>query len=67
MKQNVHHIERVIRILAGIGLLAFVFVGPKTMWGLVGIIPLITGVMCWCPSYALLGISTCKASEKESA
>lgn len=67
MKQNVHNIERVIRIVVGIGLLALVFVGPKTMWGLIGIIPLITGAIGWCAPYALLGISTCKVSEKEPA
>jgi hypothetical protein len=60
MKQNVHNIERVIRILIGLGLISLVFIGPQTPWGWLGVIPLATGIIGWCPPYALLGISTCK-------
>ena len=60
MKQNVHNIERVIRILVGLGLISLVFVGPQTPWGWLGVIPLATGIIGWCPPYALLGINTCK-------
>lgn len=60
MKQNVHNIERVIRIIIGLGLVSLVFVGPQTPWGWLGVIPLATGIIGWCPPYALLGISTCK-------
>jgi hypothetical protein len=60
MKQNVHNIERVIRIIIGLGLISLVFVGPQTPWGWLGVIPLATGIIGWCPPYALLGISTCK-------
>ena len=60
MKQNVHNIERDIRILIGLGLISLVFVGPQTPWGWLGVIPLATGIIGWCPPYALLGISTCK-------
>ncbi len=60
MKQNVHNIERVIRILVGLGLISLVFVGPQTVWGWIGAVPLATGIMGWCPPYALLGISTCQ-------
>ncbi|VAX15038.1 hypothetical protein MNBD_NITROSPINAE04-1321 [hydrothermal vent metagenome] len=67
MKQNVHNIERVLRIIIGIGLLALVFVGPKTMWGLIGIVPLVTGAIGWCLPYAILGISTCKVSDNKPA
>ncbi len=63
MKQNVHNVERVIRIIVGIGLISLVFVGPQTMWGLVGIVPLVTGAIGWCIPYAILGISTCKVKE----
>ena len=59
--QNEHSVERVLRVLVGIGLLALVFVGPKTPWGYLGIIPLVTGLAGTCPAYTLLGISTCKA------
>jgi hypothetical protein len=58
--QNEHSVERVLRVLVGIGLLALVFVGPKTPWGYLGIIPLVTGLAGTCPLYTLLGISTCK-------
>jgi hypothetical protein len=59
MKKNVHTIERVVRIVAGLGILSLVFVGPKTAWGWLGLVPLATGVLGWCPPYALLGINTC--------
>jgi len=60
MKQNVHNIERVIRIIVGLGIMSLVFVGPQTNWGWLGAIPLITGIVGWCPPYAMLGISTCR-------
>jgi len=60
MKKNVGSIERVIRVIAGIAVLSFAFVGPQSPWAYLGIIPLATGLMGWCPAYALLGISTCK-------
>lgn len=53
-----HPVERVIRVLIGIGLLSIVFVGPKTPWGWIGIVPLVTGLTGLCPLYTLLGIST---------
>jgi hypothetical protein len=54
-----HPAERVIRVLVGLGLLSLVFVGPKTPWGWIGLIPLLTGVSGLCPLYTVLGISTC--------
>lgn len=56
---NEHNLERVVRVLLGIGLLSLVFVGPKTLWGLIGIVPLATGLIGSCPLYTVLGISTC--------
>lgn len=68
--KNVGNIERIIRIVAGLGILSLAFVGPQNPWGYIGIIPLLTGLIGWCPPYALFGISTCakkgcKASEKK--
>lgn len=60
MKQNIHNIERVIRVVLGLVILSLIFVGPKSLWGLVGILPILTGLIGWCPPYQLLGISTCK-------
>lgn len=59
MKQNVGTIDRAIRAIAGIGLISLVFVGPQTVWGWIGVVPLATAVIGWCPPYALLGINTC--------
>jgi hypothetical protein len=59
MKQNIHNIERVIRVIVGLGLISLVFVGPQTVWGWIGVVPLATGIIGWCPPYAMLGISTC--------
>ena len=60
MQQNIHNIERIIRVLLGIIILSLVFIGPKSWWGLIGILPILTGLSGWCPPYQLLGISTCK-------
>ena len=60
MKKNISSIERFIRVAAGIAILSLAFVGPRSPWAYLGIIPLATGLMGWCPPYALLGVSTCK-------
>jgi hypothetical protein len=62
MKANVGNIDRALRIVLGLVLLSLVVVGPKTLWGLVGLVPLATGLMRFCPVYPLLGISTCPRS-----
>ena len=64
MKKNVGSLDRGLRILVGLGLLSLVLIGPKTIWGLVGLLPLLTGLIGWCPPYHLLGISTCGKCEK---
>ena len=56
---NIHPIERVVRGLVGLGVLSLVVVGPKSLWGLLGLIPLATAVTGWCPPYFWLGIDTC--------
>lgn len=57
--RNEHDVERVLRVVLGLALLSLVFIGPQTMWGLIGIVPLVTGLTGICPLYSLLGISTC--------
>lgn len=57
---NVGNLDRAARIIIGIILIAMVFVGPKVTWGWIGLIPLLTGLIRWCPAYRLVGISTCK-------
>jgi hypothetical protein len=61
--RNVHPIERAVRVVLGIGLLSLVVVGPQTLWGLVGLIPLATGLVGSCPVYSLFGFSTCPAQK----
>ncbi len=61
MKKNIGSTERVIRVLAGLGIVSMAIVGPHSPWAFLGIIPLATGLIGWCPPYALLGISTCKS------
>lgn len=59
MSPNIGNTERIIRAIVGIALIAIVFVGPQTPWGWLGVIPLATALLGWCPPYALLGINTC--------
>ncbi|HHO49893.1 MAG TPA: DUF2892 domain-containing protein [Deltaproteobacteria bacterium] len=61
MPNNEHPIERVVRVVLGLGLLSLLVVGPVPGWGLVGLIgvvPLATGAIGSCPIYTVLGIST---------
>jgi len=61
MTANVGTVDRVIRIVAGLVILSLVFLaeGPQRWWGLVGFVPLLTGIVRFCPGYALFGWSTC--------
>lgn len=52
--------DRAFRILIGLGLLSLVLYGPKTQWGLIGIVPFVTGLFGYCPLYAIFGFKTCK-------
>lgn len=62
MKANVGGIDKIMRVVLGLVLIAMVFVGPQTPWGWLGVIFLATGLLNFCPLYPLLGISTCKKS-----
>lgn len=66
MKKNVHPMERGARIVVGLVLVALAFVGPANKWFLLGVIPLLTGLVGWCPPYQLLGIDTnnCQSCKK---
>ena len=57
--RNVGSHDRTLRIVVGLVLIALVFVGPKTAWGWIGLIPLLTGLLRTCPAYSLLGVNTC--------
>jgi hypothetical protein len=56
MQKNVGTIDRVLRVVLGVVLLVLVYAGPARWWGLVGLIPLATGLVSFCPLYTLLGI-----------
>lgn len=62
MKKNVHPKERVVRVILGLGLSSLAFWGPSNLWFLLGLIPVATGLIGWCPPYAILGIDTCKSA-----
>ena len=62
MSKNVGATDRIVRIVAGVGILSLAFVGPHTTWGYIGLIPLVTGLIGWCPAYRLFGIRTCAKS-----
>lgn len=61
MTINEGTLDRVIRVVAGLAIISLVFIGPKTPWAWFGLVPLLTGVVGFCPAYALLGIRTCPA------
>lgn len=60
--KNVGNLDRALRVILGLGLLSLVFVGPQTLWGLVGIVPLATAAIGFCPVYRLFGIRTCRVA-----
>jgi hypothetical protein len=59
MIKNVGSLDRGLRLALGIGLLAMAFTGPRTAWGYLGFIPLLTGALGTCPLYSLLKLNTC--------
>ncbi len=58
-KSNVGGMDRLLRIVGGLVLIALVFVGPKTPWGWIGLVPLLTGLLRTCPLYSLIGLNSC--------
>lgn len=66
MQSNVGTIDRILRIIVGAALIALVFVGPKTAWGWIGVIPLATAFIGYCPAYRLLGICTVAKKNKQA-
>ena len=59
MERNVGGVDRILRVIVGLGLVSLVFVGPQTQWGWVGLIPLLSALVGFCPAYRVLGMSTC--------
>lgn len=61
MTRNVGSIDRIIRLVLGLGLVG-VGVFAETWWGLIGLVPLLTGLVNWCPLYSLFGLSTFRSA-----
>lgn len=59
MKLNEGAVDRILRVLVGVAVLSLVFIGPKTPWAWLGVVPLLTGLIGFCPLYAILGVNTC--------
>ncbi len=59
MKANVGGIDRVLRIVAGIVLIALTLMNVIGLWGWIGVVPLVTGLFRFCPAYSLFGMNTC--------
>lgn len=59
MSRNEGTIDRALRVVAGLAILSLVFIGPQTPWAWIGLVPLITGLVGFCPLYRVLGINTC--------
>lgn len=66
LPSNESSLDRGIRVALGLGLLALTVIGPQTLWGLVGIVPLATGLLGSCPIYTMLGISSCPVKSKST-
>lgn len=64
MKNNIGQVDKVIRIILGIAIIA-VGLATQSWWGLVGIVPLFTAFIGWCPAYLPFNISTCKTENKK--
>ncbi len=62
MGKNMGGVDRVLRLIVGVVLLSLVFIGPQTPWGWVGLIPLVTAAIGWCPLYTMLGTKTTKTA-----
>jgi hypothetical protein len=66
MFKNVGGVDRVLRIVVGVALIALAATGTIGVWGWIGVVPLATGLIGWCPAYLPFGIKTCHvASEKK--
>lgn len=63
MKANVGGIDKILRIVAGLVLIGLTLGNVIGVWGWIGVVPLVTGLMNWCPIYPLLGLSTCKKKD----
>jgi hypothetical protein len=64
MKSNVGGIDRILRLVIGLALIAGAATGTIGAWGYIGIVPILTGSLGWCPAYLPFGFSTCKTPDR---
>ena len=64
LPKNEGTVDRAVRVIAGIAIVSLAFVGPKTPWGYLGLLPIVTGLLCSCPAYTLFGLSTCPMKKR---
>jgi hypothetical protein len=62
---NAGALDRIIRVVLGAALLSLTIIGPKSLYGLIGIVPLVTGIVGFCPLYRLVGVSTCALPQRK--
>jgi len=62
MQANVGSVDRIVRIAAGLALIALAVAGTIGPWGYIGVVPLLTGFMRVCPAYWLIGVNSCSAA-----
>jgi hypothetical protein len=66
MSSNVGGIDRILRIIIGLALIGATVAGLLPVWGYIGAVPLLTGLIGWCPAYLPFGIKTCACSRKDA-
>ena len=64
MKTNVGGIDRILRIVVGLVLIALAASGTVGAWGWIGVVPVLTGLFKFCPAYTMLGMNTCPMQSK---
>jgi len=65
MNSNEGALDRVVRVVVGLGILSLTVLGPQTWWGLLGLVPLLTGLVGYCPVYGVLGLHTHRTQAAE--
>jgi hypothetical protein len=63
MTRNIGGLDRALRIIVGLALIAAAFTGTLGVWAWIGVVPLATALIGWCPAYTLLGMNTCPAGK----
>ncbi|MFN3463505.1 MAG: DUF2892 domain-containing protein [Terricaulis sp.] len=64
MQINEGALDRILRVVIGLAIISLVFIGPQTPWAWFGLVPLLTGLVGFCPAYAIFGIRTCRARKQ---